>query len=242
MIETILVSHAPMVLHAFSLDTLRGVQINHIKYVCSPKASTLVSKYPQPSFEESIMTTSIELVGFDGISETPANFLCDLSEIKSIDISPLANVTRIERYFLAYCTSLTTMDASPLRHVTTVGDGFMNGCTNLTSIDISGFTEITAIGDFFISGCKSLEAIDLGSLSNVRTIGRGFLGQCFALKTVDIAPLRNCLRVGRGFMSGFKGVPPKSGLGETLQSDGRVFGGFDALIFFESLRSGLEGL
>jgi hypothetical protein len=67
------------------------------------------------------------------------------SKLKSIDLSPLKNVTSIPRNFLADCTSLEYVDLSPLKKVKTIDAGFLGDCTSIKTVDFSGMDSLEAV-------------------------------------------------------------------------------------------------
>ena len=113
-------------------------------------------------------------------------FLSRCSNLTSIDLSPLSNVTSTGNRFLSNCSNLTSIDLSPLSNVTSIRNGFLNGCSKLESIDLSPLSNVTSIGDWFLSNCSNLTSIDLSPFSNVTSIGNFFLSGCSNLTTIII--------------------------------------------------------
>ena len=86
-------------------------------------------------------------------------FLYECSNLTTIDLSALSQVTQIGNYFLSSCSNLTTIDLLPLSQVTQIGNGFLSGCSNLTTIDLSALQHVTQIGDCFLYNCSNLTTI-----------------------------------------------------------------------------------
>ena len=50
---------------------------------------------------------------------------------------------KIGNGFLSYCSNLTTIDLFPLFNVTQIGKGVLSYCSNLTTIDLSPLSNVT---------------------------------------------------------------------------------------------------
>jgi len=129
-------------------------------------------------------------------------FLEKCSNLTTIDLSHLSQVTRIGDWFLYNCSSLTTIDLSPLSQVTQIGMFFLSGCSNLTTIDLSHLSQVTQIGHWFLSRCSNLTTIDLSPLSQVTQFAEYFLSQCSRLTTIDLSHLSRVTQIGDGFLWG----------------------------------------
>ena len=119
-------------------------------------------------------------------NETQLIFLCGCSNLTSIDLSPLSNVTSIDGALLGNCSNLTIIDLSPLSNITSIDRHFLRGCSNLTTINLSQLSNVTSIGNYFLSDCSNLTTIDLSPLSNVTFIGYSFLCGCSNSTTVIV--------------------------------------------------------
>lgn len=81
--------------------------------------------------------TKIGLSSFkEGTTEIPDYFLYECSQIESIDLGPLSNITKIGAFFLGGCSSLKSLDLSPLKSTVTFGEGFGFNCKNLIDINL----------------------------------------------------------------------------------------------------------
>jgi translation initiation factor 2B subunit (eIF-2B alpha/beta/delta family) len=52
------------------------------------------------------------------------------------------------------CSELITIDLSKLTNLTNIQNNFMEGCTKLTTINLSNLTYLTYIGSDFLKGCN----------------------------------------------------------------------------------------
>ncbi len=121
-------------------------------------------------------------------------------EITEIDLSPLSNIIFINTLLLG-CEKLKSINLSPLQNVTEIGDGFLIGCKSLTSVNLSPFNKVESIGNEFLSNCNSLSNVDLLPLENITTIGYGFLANCYKLEYINLSPLKNITNIGSQFLS-----------------------------------------
>jgi len=121
-------------------------------------------------------------------------------EITEIDLSPLCNIIFINT-LLQGCEKLKSINLSPLKNVTEIGDGFLIGCKSLTCIDLSPFNKVESIGNQFLYYCNNLSKVDLLPLENITTIGYGFLAYCQKLEYINLSPLKNITYIGSEFLS-----------------------------------------
>jgi hypothetical protein len=121
-------------------------------------------------------------------------------EITEIDLSPLSNIIFINTLLLG-CEKLKSINLSPLQNVTEIGDGFLIGCKSLTSINLSPFNKVESIGNEFLCNCNSLSKVDLLPLENITTIGYSFLANCHKLEYINLSPLKNITDIGSEFLS-----------------------------------------
>ena len=111
----------------------------------------------------------------------PPGFMYFCSSLKSIDLSPFADVTEVGSDFMVNCRSLTSIDITPFANVTKIGQQFMLNCSSLTSIDLSPFSNVVTIGRHFMYGCRSLTTIDLTPLVKLAAADTSFMASCKAL-------------------------------------------------------------
>ena len=112
-------------------------------------------------------------------------FLFCCSNLESIDLSKLSNVTKIGNRFLFICSKLESIDLNGLSNVTSIGNSFLSFCYKLESIHLNPLSNVTSIGDRFLYGCHRLKSIDLSPFSNVTEIGDEILICCFNLKSIN---------------------------------------------------------
>ena len=149
--------------------------------------------------------TSIDLSGLSNVTSIGSNFLRNCP-ITSIDLSALTKVTSIGDYFLSSCTGLKSIDLSGLSNVTSIDKEFLNSCSGLTSIDLSPLSKVTSISNFFLEYCTGLTSIDLSGLSNVTSIGGWFLNGCSGLTSIDLSPLSKVTSISNEFLAGCRGI------------------------------------
>ncbi len=144
-----------------------------------------------------IVTTTAAIEGRLKIGD---DFLSNFSDLISLDLSRLGNVTEIGRGFLYGCSGLISLDLRGLENVTTIERGFLAGCTGLKSLDLRELENVTTIGRGFLYGCSGLISLDLRPLSKVTTIGEHFLSDCTGLTSLDLRPLSKVTTIGDNFL------------------------------------------
>ena len=150
--------------------------------------------------------TTLDLSPLLNVTNIARSFLALCAGLRTLDLSPLSNVKSIDSRFLKGCTGLTTLDVSPLSQVTSIRDHFLSCCTGLTTLDLSPLSQVTSIGDHFLYGCSGLTILDLSSLSNVTTIENCFLYGCTGLTKLDLSPLSQVTNIGCHFLQGCTGL------------------------------------
>ena len=128
-------------------------------------------------------------------------FLEECSNLTSLNISGLSNLTDLGNNFLYGCSSLTNVVVPTTTNITKIGWFFLCGCGNLQYFDLSFLSKVTTIGNYFMSGCAGISYIDLSPLSKVTSIGNGFLSSLRAIKTIDLSPLKNVTTIGQRFLA-----------------------------------------
>ena len=133
---------------------------------------------------------------FKNITHIGAFFLSNSISLKTIDLSYFSNVTDIDDYFLYYST-IGEIDLSPLKNLTTIEKGFMEQCKQLTSIKFP--EHITSIGKGFLKDTYNLNEIDLSCFTNVTTIDQNFLSNS-GIENIDLSSLKNLTSIDDSFM------------------------------------------
>ena len=174
---------------------------------------------------------SIDLSPLSQVTVIQGHFLSGCVGLTSIDLSPFCKVTEVYESFLAECTSLASLDLSPLSQVTEVGEGFLHGCTGLSSLDISPLSLLEEITGGFLTGCTGLTSLDLSPLSRVKKVQYAFLGGCTGLTTIDLRPLSQVVSVGWGFLQTCRGLTALdvSPLSQVKVLEGRFISGCSSL-------------
>eukprot|EP01064_Diplonema_japonicum_P033311 TRINITY_DN6522_c1_g2_i8.p1 TRINITY_DN6522_c1_g2~~TRINITY_DN6522_c1_g2_i8.p1 ORF type:complete len:534 (+),score=81.24 TRINITY_DN6522_c1_g2_i8:98-1603(+) len=144
------------------------------------------------------MFQEIDLSPLDGVTEVGLGFLHCCHSLRSVDLSPLRNITRAHG-FLQGCVSLQSLDVSPLKNLKEV-DGFLNG-SSVTDIDLSSLSSLRSAGNSFLAGCLSLGSVDLSPLTGLEIVGASFLAGCTSLHQVNLT-LPRLRTIGKGFMQG----------------------------------------
>eukprot|EP00658_Telonema_sp_P-2_P017782 TRINITY_DN16938_c0_g2_i1.p1 TRINITY_DN16938_c0_g2~~TRINITY_DN16938_c0_g2_i1.p1 ORF type:complete len:250 (-),score=6.35 TRINITY_DN16938_c0_g2_i1:208-957(-) len=142
--------------------------------------------------------TSVDLSPLSQVTEVRDCFLGGCSGLTSLELTPLIQVNR---GFLWGCTGLTSIDLGPLSQLTQVHD-FMKGCTGLTTLDLSPLSQVTIIESGFLQGCTGLTELDLSPFSQVTTIEMFFLADCSGLSRLDLSPLSKLTKVLVGLLRG----------------------------------------
>ena len=143
--------------------------------------------------------------------------------VRTIDLSPLSNITTIGNNFLHECYNLRTIDLTPLSNVTTIGDKFLFNCYNLgldddddeddgdqlklsqftltsNNVNFSPLSNVTTIGNNFLGKCNNLTIIDLSLLTKITSIGSEFLYSCTNLDRIFLPPTLNISIIRAGFL------------------------------------------
>jgi hypothetical protein len=142
---------------------------------------------------------SLDLSSLQNITSVGYGFLEGCSHLTTLDLSPLQNIKSLEYGFLSGCFRLTSIDLSPLKNITSVGGEFCKGCFSLTTLDLSPLQNIKSVDNDFLSSCTNLTSIDLSPLRNITSIGESFLRRC-KLTSIDLSPLRNITSIGKKFL------------------------------------------
>lgn len=117
------------------------------------------------------------------ITSTPRYMLMHCSQLNSINLAPLANITNIQDGFLTQ-SRLLSINLAPLVSIDVIGDLFLEGCDGLTSIDLTPLQRVSFIGTSFMATCGGLTSVDITPLKRVPSIGTNFFGNCLKLKAV----------------------------------------------------------
>ena len=149
---------------------------------------------------------SIDIAPLARVEKLPNQLLSNCSSITSIDLASMANRTTLPSSFLCF-TGLTTIDLSPLTKLTALPPKLLKHCTKLKSVKLPPTLEhIDAIPYDFLVGCTSLTALNLAPLCNITTIGWDFLRGCTAIKKLDFTTLVHIKEFPSGFLSGCTGL------------------------------------
>ncbi|WP_459952482.1 InlB B-repeat-containing protein [Dysgonomonas termitidis] len=106
---------------------------------------------------------------YRNINALNTNFLRNLPQLISVDLSVFTNVASIGTDFMIAATQLTSVDLSPFANVVSIGSSFLSAC-GITSIDLSPFANVTSIGSYLLFGCLGLISVDLSPLISVTSI------------------------------------------------------------------------
>ena len=145
------------------------------------------------------------------------DFLGGCTNLSTLTLPPMTNVTMIGNYYLRNCSSLTEMNiigkdesGDGLKCLLHIGFGFMVGCSNLKRLTLRGLTSITGIPSAFMQGCSRLQHLHLGGLENTRVVCDHFLAGCSSLSHFDFEILRAVKRIGPHFMDGCNELAPST--------------------------------
>ena len=131
-------------------------------------------------------------------------------KLKSVDLSSLGNVTKIESDFLAGCKALQSIDMSPMVSLMSIGFSCLAKCTSLQKVLLPLLLPNSTIGDNFMAKCTNIKILDVTPLREVVSIGRRFLSGT-GLSAADLSPFVHCT-FGGELLSGSKvvsAVPPR---------------------------------
>ena len=163
-----------------------------------------------PLYCDHIPTLTTHVTLYSNMTTLPprllARLLAFISELKTVDLSPLLQVTAVQDSFLQGCSGLRNVDLSPLSQVTVIQSFFLSRCKGLTTIDLTPLSRVCEIGECFADECISLTSIDLAPLSNVTVIGGSFLQGCFGLTEIDLSPLSQLTVIEENFLRGCMGL------------------------------------
>eukprot|EP01060_Flectonema_neradi_P019095 TRINITY_DN2609_c2_g1_i1.p1 TRINITY_DN2609_c2_g1~~TRINITY_DN2609_c2_g1_i1.p1 ORF type:complete len:326 (+),score=57.65 TRINITY_DN2609_c2_g1_i1:122-1099(+) len=170
---------------------------------CYLDASSMCTELGTLITGEDLLPSSVKHVSFINtgcVQQIGDDFLVGCTEMQTIDLAPLCNVSRIGYSFLNRCPSIVELDLAAFSNITTVGNWFLGGCTSLTSIDLSPLSKVVTLGQGFLYRCTGLSSLDLSPLKDISTIGDFFLYSCNALSQLDLSSLGNVTSVGSHFL------------------------------------------
>eukprot|EP00760_Papus_ankaliazontas_P022312 PhM_4_TR18833/c1_g1_i1/m.39786 len=179
-----------------------GLQINRVLLITSNgDQSTLRDEFLYSFDRAQHVVFTPSMVSYRTIGDV---CLC-YSNILSVDLSGLANVTYIGDEFLTDCCHLLSVNLTPFRsNLRRVGAGFLSLNNNLTHIDVSGLASLNHIGDLFLANCVNLAEVEnMSVLTKVSSVGTRFLsGSGLSTPVVDVSGLlTNIVLIGSCFMN-----------------------------------------
>ena len=139
-------------------------------------------------------------------TEIKENCLAGCTELKTVDLSALSHVKKVQGGLLMGCTGLSAIDLSPLSNITVVHSDFLCGCSGIAILDLSPLTRVKEVHGLFLHKCVGLKCIDLSPLSQVTVVHDYFLSNCSGLTTLDLSPLSNLTVIRNFFLSGCSGL------------------------------------
>ena len=145
------------------------------------EGETITITSSQRSNIKSIKITSVK----DGTTATPTDFLGYCTNLKSVDLSGLSEITLINGHFL-FNSAITTLDLSKLTKIQEIKDSFLNSCRSLAELKLPTSCPVTTIGKYFLEYCSSLKSLNLSGFTSLSSIDQEFLYGDTALKRIDL--------------------------------------------------------
>ncbi|WP_010302439.1 leucine-rich repeat protein [Candidatus Odyssella thessalonicensis] len=112
-------------------------------------------------------------------------FLRGCTNLTSLDMRGLSNLTAIGASFLERCITLTSLNMRGLSNLTSIGSAFLRGCIRITFLDTRALFNVTTIREFFLAECTNLTFLDMRGLSNLTSIKYFFLYRCTSLNSLN---------------------------------------------------------
>jgi len=122
-------------------------------------------------------------------------FMNNCRELNNITIP--SSIEYIGNHFMNM-TNLETIDLSNLRDLTNINDRFMNNCQNLKNVYLP--PNLRSIGNDFLTNCINIESIVLPA--DLSSIGNSFMNNCKKLKNISSTNVKKLSTVGDNFLSG----------------------------------------
>ena len=132
-----------------------------------------------------------------------------LSNLESIDLSPLTSLTEISSAFLGDCYRLKSLKFVPNKNLIQIKLSFLVNAISLTSLDLSEYTitgeglvaAASPLGASFLKGCSNLKSLKLPTIAEGKKVGSAFLSGCSSLTELDLTPVENAA-IGSGTSAG----------------------------------------
>ena len=97
-----------------------------------------------------------------------------------VDLSgPMPALSSIGDGFLSGCSNINTIDLGGLANVTRIGNGFLSGMHSLTALDLRPLSQVESVGYGFLDGCSALDIsrVQFGNSPVWRQIRQSMLGR-----------------------------------------------------------------
>jgi hypothetical protein len=162
---------------------------DHLGALCSEAtADTSITVNGQNTAKYQITGAVFDAVEFADVTELPAHFCRNFTNLTELDLSGFTGLTSMEERFLYGCTNFNdTLILPP--NLNSIGNIFMDSCTafNNNNQPLTLPNGITRIGHNFLWGCTSFNS-PLTLPTNLTFIGYSFLKNCRAFNQHLVIP------------------------------------------------------